>query len=545
MAVGPSGANTDYLHNLSSFLSTNKCPDVKKITTDKAAVRNHVGDFETRVISDMTRTFQSTKHDIVFLFGAGSNQYNQLLLNNPGSSEGVLSNVNSNGRPHYYEDEQVHELVETVLVMSMSTQKQEKRDAYLYDGACPDTHHHQQQQQQQINDSSVPIITSLDLKELYAGGGHSGVLSEDGELFLWGWNENGQLGVSTSTSTSKTATDATSSAVDNDEIAIIPYPIIRPLPNIIVEKASLGHTHTMILERTTGRVYAFGDNMRGQVTGENSKNSRNRSSRGGSDVDPNVHDVITTPPCLENVCCTNISAGVFHSAVITQDGELMTFGWNKFGRCLPPHIKKWRPDDGSKLMDVACGYKHTLILDEHGRVWTMGDNRCGQLGRAAGSNSSKEDGQTPQLADGMLGTKDGSSTCVSIDCGWSHCIAICRRNSDNNEEGESVVYGWGRNDKGQLGNLSRGNVSTPEKLRCSAGNSIYKASCGSESTMLVDRKGDIWACGWNEHGNLAIGSTEDALEFVRIRGTDMPWTDGHGKLLAVGGAHFIALAKHR
>lgn len=33
-------------------------------------------------------------------------------------------------------------------------------------------------------------------KSLFAGGGHSGLLTEDGRLYLWGWNQHGQLGTS-------------------------------------------------------------------------------------------------------------------------------------------------------------------------------------------------------------------------------------------------------------------------------------------------------------------------------------------------------------
>mmetsp|Transcript_27607 Transcript_27607/g.42803 ORF Transcript_27607/g.42803 Transcript_27607/m.42803 type:complete len:520 (+) Transcript_27607:986-2545(+) len=517
VAVGPSGANADYLHNLSTFLSTNKCPEIQ--TAEETKVCNTsargiiIGDFETRVIADMTRTFQSTKHGIQFLFGAGSNQYNQLLLN-PGS-KGVLF---SSG----LHDDEVHELVETVLVMPPSQQKHHEQQREQRDTS--DAESSFSSQQQHMERILIAPIISLDPKELYAGGGHSAVLSEDGELFLWGWNENGQLGRSPASPII---------TVESGNTDGIPYPVIPPLPSIDVVKASLGHTHTMILERHTGRVYAFGDNIRGQVTGGTNTNCN----------DPTNVYIPTTPHCLENECCIHISAGVFHSAVITQEGELMTFGWDKFGRCLPPHITKWRPDDGSKLVQVACGYKHTLVLDEHGRVWSMGDNRCGQLGRAA-TNDSNKHGQLPHLIDGVLGTKD--STCISIDCGWSHCIALCRLddNDDNVEEEIVTMYGWGRNDKGQLGNLGRDNISIPEKLRC-AGIAVLKALCGSECTMVVDCSGDIWACGWNEHGNLAIGSMEDALEFVRIQGTDMPRTGGHGKLLAVGGAHFIALAKHK
>ena len=43
------------------------------------------------------------------------------------------------------------------------------------------------------------------------------------------------------------------------------------------------------------------------------------------------------------------------------------------------------PDSGQtgndlKIQCVDVGYYHTACIDEHGRVWTWGDNRYGQLG---------------------------------------------------------------------------------------------------------------------------------------------------------------------
>ena len=43
-------------------------------------------------------------------------------------------------------------------------------------------------------------------------------------------------------------------------------------------------------------------------------------------------------------------------------------------------VGRWHPVDGSKMVRVACGRRHTVALDENGWVWTLGDKKYSQLG---------------------------------------------------------------------------------------------------------------------------------------------------------------------
>ncbi|KAI7876554.1 RCC1/BLIP-II [Lichtheimia hyalospora FSU 10163] len=91
-----------------------------------------------------------------------------------------------------------------------------------------------------------------------------------------------------------------------------------------------------------------------------------------------------------------VACGLFHSAVVLG-GDLYTFGWNKDGR-LGWHDNDDNDDDvispavfldadGEPIQEdinvvrVTCGAAHTLAMDDHGRVWSCGSNKYGQLGR--------------------------------------------------------------------------------------------------------------------------------------------------------------------
>ena len=176
---------------------------------------------------------------------------------------------------------------------------------------------------------------------------------------------------------------------------------------------------------------------------------------------------------------------------------MITWGCGRFGQCLRPAddggaqsstVGRWHPSDGSKLIQVACGRRHTVVLDEHGRIWTLGENKYGQLGRKSADYSASNTNTKPQLVEGPLGRVD--SGCYAIHCGWSHILALCR---ENDSEDCTTLYGWGRNDKGQLGTISpaqqQNHVSVPQVLKHDS-LSIKAACCGAESSHILDIDGN-------------------------------------------------------
>lgn len=389
---------------------------------------------------------------------------------------------------------------------------------------------------------------------LYAGGGHSALLTESGEFYLWGWNGMGQLGCCTSADTILPHGSSASAIVDDSAVGPV---IVKPLAGIKVEMAALGHSHTLLIEKDTHLLYAFGDDRRGQVTGKNPK----ASMSGGVTNNAHVIDA-TAPAILSRLKFTHVAAGLFHSAAITKEGELVTFGEQKYGQCLTNAVDedgsgrdiRWRPEDGSRLVKVSCGRRHTIALDEHGRVWSMGsDNKYGQLGRrkheVVNSEENEQALSRPMLVDGILGQK--GSGCVDIDCGWSHNIAMVQ--ADDGVQSNGIkMYGWGRNDKAQLGITLDGKAFTdaPQLLHTQIGGKpICNVCCGGESIMASNIDGDIYGCGWNEHGNLSTGNADDVQEFTEIEGAHKicapPPHDvksiSTNVIMAAGGAHFLAM----
>jgi alpha-tubulin suppressor-like RCC1 family protein len=461
VAVGPSGDNYEYLDNLNQFLGrASSCPSILEKFDD------------TFHLAAMAKSFRENSQ-LHFLVGSGSNQHNQLLLHS-----------DSNAADHANDAEDAHELKEMLLCVNRIDQ-----DGDYFD----------------------PCVC------IFAGGGHSGVLTKMGRLFLFGWNDCGQLG----------ASDTLQSELQNAE-APAPLPQTHALKGIQVDHAAFGFSHTVVIEKENGRLFAFGDNSRGQVTGLSGKN----------DSVKQFYPV--TPEALKNERIVDVAAGLHHSATVSDSGELITFGCAKFGQNLQESannctIGRWRPNDGSRITRVACGRRHTTAIDDLGRIFTIGENRYGQLGRQL-PEGAKFDAEPRQVEVGS------DFEAFAVDCGWSHTIVTAQ-----DATGAIGVFGWGRNDKGQLGTGSFNNVSTPQRLFQSLPNIQYVV-CGSEFTVVVDSDDTIWSCGWNEHGNLATGiPSEDCAGLTRTAGAPVTTTPGYENtrlIVAAGGAHMLAMRVH-
>jgi alpha-tubulin suppressor-like RCC1 family protein len=486
-AVGPSGPNNEYLTNLDEFL--NLSLPLSGYSAVSGDDHHNVDDDDTKPLACLLN--ECYRHSLYFLFGAGSNQHNQLLLRGRRRPNTVrrLRPKESFGdgmEVEVMEEEDIHEQAEILLTTRRHDSEENVDNNYKH--------------------NDPPIA-------LFAGGGHSGLQTLSGKLYLFGWNDYGQC----CSPTNRLRTDKKGQQV-------MSYENMEPLPGIEIETASLGFAHTLVIERTTKRLLAFGDNRNGQVTGQKLDAKTTSSS--------SFVSTPTTPVFLIDKQVSKVAAGVYHSAAITADGtRVIVFGGDE-------DYLSWKPFDDVRLVHVACGRKHTVVIDHKNRIWTRGDNKYGQLGRRTSGNSDP----LFQLAE--LFNDDNDISCRSkitgVCCGWSHSVITV----EDIDSREKVYYGCGRNDFGQLGTSDRVHIQTFKKVfNCKQVDSI---DCGSESTMVVV-DGKIWGCGWNEHGNLGTGTQNDALVLTPATGASLvspleyaSETKNTVFSIAAGGAHYLA-----
>jgi alpha-tubulin suppressor-like RCC1 family protein len=94
-----------------------------------------------------------------------------------------------------------------------------------------------------------------------------------------------------------------------------------------------------------------------------------------------------------------VSAGNFHTMVVTDDGDLWAWGRNEEGQLGNGTFTAWDNEEGEippsnwvpqaisepiQIMDnvisVSAGSRHTLAIREDGSLWSWGNNEYGQLG---------------------------------------------------------------------------------------------------------------------------------------------------------------------
>lgn len=150
----------------------------------------------------------------------------------------------------------------------------------------------------------------------------------DAAIMLQGWGKNGRLG-------------------HGDERPRTEPMCVKSLENI--HTVACGYAHTLLASVDDGSVFGFGWNGHNQV--------------GVDSV-----DCLVPVKCLEKKNIVKISCGFAHSAAITFNGSIYTWGMNDNGQCgngeetnVPMPIPLKIPDKGTNcyVVDVSCGHSHT------------------------------------------------------------------------------------------------------------------------------------------------------------------------------------------
>ncbi|PWZ11180.1 Ultraviolet-B receptor UVR8 [Zea mays] len=258
----------------------------------------------------------------------------------------------------------------------------------------------------------VTFSTGVKIVAVAAGGRHTLALSDLGQVWGWGYGGEGQLGLGSRIRT-----------------------VSSPHPVPCIESA----------------LYT---------------KDRPSAMKGNKAAEGHVSKVLGN--CVRAIAC-----GGRHSAVVTDSGALLTFGWGLYGQC-----GQGNTDDvlsptcvssilGIKMQDVAAGLWHTVCTSVDGDVYSFGGNQFGQLG--TGSDQAET---LPKLVDA---TSLENKNARSVSCGARHSAIIT-------DEGE--VFCWGWNKYGQLGLGDSMDRNVPCSVRVDAYHPL-NVSCGWWHTLVL------------------------------------------------------------
>lgn len=181
----------------------------------------------------------------------------------------------------------------------------------------------------------------------------------------------------------------------------------------------------------------------------------------------------------------SISCGMNRTVLLTRDGSLFM--------CEPtvPEPVKIPIDF---VLSMVCGDHHTLALTADG-LYTWGLNTHGQLG----------DGTTVSSYEPKRINVE-TTRIVKMAAGMYFSIIV----TDNGE-----LYGWGRNDCGQLG-LGKATEGSLVPVKIEVPGFVVSVSTCAHSTIALLVDGSLYGFGYNREGALGLGATVDYYLPTRI-----------------------------
>ncbi|XP_050380182.1 uncharacterized protein LOC126797575 [Argentina anserina] len=342
--------------------------------------------------------------------------------------------------------------------------------------------------------------------DIACGREHTAAVDSDGYLFTWGANEFGQLGDGT------------------EERSKHPRKV-KHLETEFVKSVSCGaHCTAAIAEPrdndgtvSTSRLWIWGQNQ-------------------GSNLPRLFWGAFAPTTAIRQVSC-----GAAHVMALSEDGLLQAWGYNEFGqlgrgvtceglqgaRVINVYAKFLdEAPELVKITQVSCGEYHTAALSEDGEVYTWGLGSMGQLGHCSLQSADKELLPRRVVALDGIFMKD-------VACGGVHTCAVTQK---------GALYAWGGSRAGQLGlgpengffscnpNESASFFRNIPALVIPLG--VQLIACGHSHTLISTREGRIHGWGYNSYGQASNEKSTYAWY-----PSPVDWCVGEVRKLAAGGGH--------
>ncbi len=276
-----------------------------------------------------------------------------------------------------------------------------------------------------------------------------------------------------------------------------------------------GAYHSLAL-CSDGTVAAWGRNTEGAL-GNNSTSNRDA---------PVTVNVVDGTSALAGKKVVGVAAGGFHSLVLCSDGTVATWGYNLFGqlgensttqRLVPVAVNVDAGTSalsGKAVVTVAAGAYHSLALCSDGTVAAWGKNGDGQLGFIPHDQILKDELiPVAVYVESFYGSALAGKSVVAVAAGLSHSLALCS---------DGTVAAWGRNADGQLGtndtmySVAPAAVNMAAGTSSLAGKSVAALSAGYAHSLTLCSDGTIAAWGANYAGQLGDNSTTERLVPVAV-----------------------------
>lgn len=299
---------------------------------------------------------------------------------------------------------------------------------------------------------------------LVVGDQHTCALDDVGAAWCWGVGTEGQLGDGSFEDRDRPT------AVDTD---------------VRFSTLAAGRTATcgIATAASGGGTWCWGGNAFGQLGDAT-------FGDGGSDADRP-----TPAPIGADLALVELVAGNQHVCGLDAAGALWCWGWHPSGQLgverSEPALTPVRGAEGLTFISLAPGGDtHGCGIDGERRAWCWGSDNFGQLGRGDTSNAGR----------GTPAAVQGDVTFAALANGAAHTCGI---------DTEAVVWCWGRNSAGQLGDGTTEDRLVPTPV--AADLRLVSITAGDEHTCGVATDGTAWCWGSGRMGRLGGGGPASSV----------------------------------
>ncbi len=312
---------------------------------------------------------------------------------------------------------------------------------------------------------------------------HALGVKEDGTVWAWGSNERGQLGNGTTT--------------DSE----IPVQVIG-LPAECVRVAAGGQFSFALT--SDGELWAWGDNTHGQLGQEIDYPDENN---GVGDAE-NGHNIVAIPARVGSDFYRSVATGIVNIIAVRDDGAgdraLVSWGysvWHQLGLGFTPNSPFSEPqlvDEADDWTEVFSGTNICFAFKEgesggipyDGKLYVWGNGLAGQDGFPRGTRTQKVPVALPS----------SKNDWASIAIGYDHVLGV---------DDSGALWGWGDNYRWQLGDsLDQSTFYSPVQIE--SGTTVEAASAGLYFSVIVTDEEVVRTSGLNTVGQLGNGEISSA-----------------------------------
>ena len=272
----------------------------------------------------------------------------------------------------------------------------------------------------------VPVLVTGALvgkvvRSISTGDNYNCAITTDGLAYCWGLNDDGQLGNSSTTSSST--------------------PVAVTLNGLTIKTIATGAFSTCAIT-SNDLAYCWGRNNNGQL-GNNSTTSS---------LAP-----VAVLGALSSKTVKTISIGEYHACAIASDNITYCWGWNFYGQLgdgtnnassVPVTVVNSGALNNATILSLGSGKYGVCAISAANQAYCWGWGTSGQLGNNTIINSNVPVGvSTANLLSGKV--------INSIAAGDYHACVVAS---------DKMIYCWGLNSYGQLGDGTNTQSSVPVKV---------------------------------------------------------------------------------